>query len=242
MDSSMSSKDAAQAVLDGTMDYDTYADLYASPQSSTDDGGSSSWSPSSYDDDPVPSTEQVNKSSKHIYVNEMPVGAEDGNHGLFSRIASMFGIYHTNVSVESDDGSKTTSGMGRDKEKGNGDMPIGMDTKSTDQSARNEAEAQHGNLTKVPIEQYMNGKYKDADPEVLEQNLKKQLADGESTGTYGMPKFTDEGLLRPNICWSHSNDNLFHALPPEEQERRKKENAEYYEGLSKPDPGNGFLD
>lgn len=231
MDSSMSSKDAARAVLDGTMDYDTYADLYASPQSTSsfDD----SWHSSSADDDRVvPDVGQVNKPDKQIFVNEMPVGAEDGNHGLFSRIASFFGVYHTNVSVESDAG-KITSGMGRDKDKGNGDMPIGMDTKSTDQTARNAAEAQHGNLTKVPLAEYMGGKYKDADPEVLEANLKKQLADGDSTGTYGMPKVTDEGLIRPNICWSHTNDNLFHALPQAEQERRRAANAAYYERLAR---------
>jgi hypothetical protein len=224
-------------------------ELVASPMPSTptESSESPSWS-SSDDSHSLSSGDQQNKvGGKQVFVNEMPVGAEDGRHGVFSRLMSALGIYHTNVSVESDGGSKTTSGMGRDKSGGSsGDMPIGMPTKSMDQTKRNEDEAEQHNLTKVPLDQYMGGKYKNADPDKLEADLQKENDEGTPTGTYGVLKETEEGLIRPNICWSHSNERLFRALPKEEQDKMRETNREYYDGLKdairKPSGEDGYLD
>lgn len=198
-----------------------------SHDTSTPETSTHSSTPPTNDDD-ISTSGQHNTPTKRVYVNEVPIGSEDGNHGLLSRVAKSVGVYHTNLSVESED-KVVTSGMGLST--GGGDKPLGKQTTSTDQTQRNRDEEKHGNLTKVPVEEYMGGKYKDVDPDVLEKQLEAQLEEKEPTGVYGTPQITEEGTLRPTICWTHTNNNLYRALPEETKQQMREENEERAERL-----------
>lgn len=81
----------------------------------------------------------------------------------------------------------------------------------------------------MPISEAYGGRYKDADPEVLEQRMRQQVAEKKPEGRYGMPTISEEGHPSLNICWRHSTDNLHAALPKESQDRNRKQDGEKFD-------------